>query len=481
MIELVDVEGKKVPQKLDLALDTSCDNLNAILQKIKNQPSTNYAFFYKNYEIQKNLKELLVEFQGKKLTTEDKLTISFIEESEFEIKPVTRISSSLEGHEKAVLAVAFSPNNKYLASVSGDKTLRLWDVGTETPYVKLEGHGDWVLGVSWSPNCRFIATGDNSGNVFVWDLNIVHDNLKHIRKCQREKKPDELNYKRLLRGHSKFITSLAWRPMHLEEESASFVTSSKDGSIRFWNAQMGTCFKICPRHSKSVTKVIWSGSDLVYSCSQDTKIIVWSATGDLLKTYEGHSHWVNCMSLNTHHSLRNGCFYFEQDERMNQEFLKNKKESALKLYNDQLKIVKKETIVSGSDDKTVILWQNDKPKRLTGHTAPINHIQFAPNGIIFMSASFDKSLRVWSVTSDASLAVLRGHVSDVYMLSFSKDSRWAVSGSKDSTLQVWSMKDKKRAYQLPGHADEVYGVDWSPDGVKLASGGKDKMVRLWKN
>lgn len=481
MIELEDIQGKKVPQKLDLALNTTAKDLNLILQKIQGQTNKNYSFYYKTYEIQSNLKELLVEFKARHITSEEKLVINFVEESEFDIKPVTRISSSLEGHEGAVLDVAFAPNNIYLASVSGDKTLRLWDVTTETPYVKLEGHADWVLSLAWSPDCSFIATGDNSGMAVVWNIEEVLKNRKTIAKCQKDGVGDNLTYKKHLKGHSKFITSISWRPMHLEYPSVSFVTSSKDGTLRIWNAQMGNCVTTSARHAKSVTKVIWGGEDLIYSASQDCKIIVWDNKGCYLRSLEGHSHWVNSLSLNTYHTLRAACFGFEKDGRPKCKPDSDKKALALEAYQKHISMVQKEVIVSGSDDNTVIQWENNKPKKLTGHSAPINHIQFAPNGIHFISASFDKTLRLWGVFNDACLGVLRGHIAEVYMLSFSKDSKWVISGSKDSTLQVWSVKDKKRAYQLPGHADEVYSVDWSPDGLKLASGGKDRMVRIWKN
>ena len=84
------------------------------------------------------------------------------------IRPITRISSSLEGHTQSVLDVAFSPNNKYLASCSGDKTIRLWDVNTETPIIKYEGfHKNWVLTLTWAPDSSAIASGDYNGVVAV--------------------------------------------------------------------------------------------------------------------------------------------------------------------------------------------------------------------------------------------------------------------------------------------------------------------------
>lgn len=58
-------------------------------------------------------------------------------------------------------------------------------------------------------------------------------------------------------------------------------------------------------------------------------------------------------------------------------------------------------------------------KRLSGHLGPINHIQFAPNSVLFVSASFDKTLRIWSASTFNCMGVLKGHVSEVYLLSFS--------------------------------------------------------------
>lgn len=94
------------------------------------------------------------------------------------------------------------------------------------------------------------------------------------------------------------------------------------------------------------------------------------------------------------------------------------------------------------------------------------------------SASFDKSIKLWS-RAGIFLATHRAHVNAVYTVAWSSDSRQLVSGSKDSTVKNWDLKGMKG--DLPGHADEVYCVDWSPAGDRVVSGGKDRTLKIWRH
>jgi WD40 repeat protein len=95
---------------------------------------------FKTYQIQNDLSELTREFSSKEMSSEKTLIIDYFEDSLADVKPVTRISTSLDGHTKPVLMVRFSPNSKYIASVAGDNTIRIWDALTETAYIKIEYH-----------------------------------------------------------------------------------------------------------------------------------------------------------------------------------------------------------------------------------------------------------------------------------------------------------------------------------------------------
>ncbi|KAL7276682.1 ribosome assembly [Rhizina undulata] len=401
-------------------------------------------------------------------TTEDVLTLVYTPQAVFRVRAVSRCSSAIPGHGDAILATQFSPaSSSRMVTGSGDGTARIWDCNTETPMHTLKGHKSWVLCVSWSPDAKYIATGSMDNTVRLWDgkTGKAHGDA--------------------LKGHTKWITGLSWEPYHVMQEGTHrFVSSSKDQTIRVWDATLRRVVMTMSGHSAAVTCVKWGGVGFIYSASQDKTIKVWSAKdGKLLHNLNAHAHWVNHLALSTDFVLRTA--YFDHTEVPETE--EGKREKARQRYEKAAMVGGEllERLATASDDFTMYLWEPQKSTkpvaRLLGHQKLVNHVSFSPDGRYIASASFDNHVKLWSARDGKFIFTLRGHVGPVYQCSFSADSRLLVSSSKDTTLKVWDVKTGKLHTDLPGHLDEVFAVDWSPDGQKVASGGKDKAVRLWKH
>lgn len=101
----------------------------------------------------------------------------------------------------------------------------------------------------------------------------------------------------------KFI-SLSWEPFHKNSKCEFLASSSKDCSIKIWNAHTQICQFTFGFHKACVTKLIWGGQDYLYSSSEDKTVGVWSKEGMLVRQLTGHGHWVNTLALNTDFILR---------------------------------------------------------------------------------------------------------------------------------------------------------------------------------
>ena len=139
-------------------------------------------------------------------------------------------------------------------------------------------------------------------------------------------------------------------------------------------------------------------------------------------------------------------------------------------------------IVTASDDKTIRLWDTATSRQillLNGHAGRVNFAEFSPDGGRLVSASADKSVRIWDAATGRELLLLSGHAGTVNCARFSPDGGRVVSASGDQTARIWNTTTGRETTILKGHEARVNSAVFSPDGRIVATASSDNTARVW--
>jgi tetratricopeptide (TPR) repeat protein len=150
-----------------------------------------------------------------------------------------------------------------------------------------------------------------------------------------------------------------------------------------------------------------------------------------------------------------------------------------------------ERFLSGSQDHTLRLWDIDSGQEIrrfgasrffgggNAHGDAVVSIAYAPDGLRAISASWDKTLRLWDVESGKELRVYEGHQWLIHAVVFSPDGKHFLYGSEDQTTRLCEVETGQEVRRFEGHTSWVLGVAMSFDSRHVLTGSADGTVRLW--
>ena len=207
-------------------------------------------------------------------------------------------------------------------------------------------------------------------------------------------------------------------------------------------------------------------------------------TGELIRTFSGHSGAVNCVAINHNGKILASGSYDKQIKLWNletgQEFRTIKGHSFL--IRSLAFSPDGETLASGSQDNTIKLWHlknGEDIRTLTGHSYSVWSVAISPDGNTLVSGSYDNTIKVWHLKTRQEIRTLTGHSDSVFSVVISPDGQIIASGSGDNTIKLWNLKTRQEIRTLTGHSDSVFSVVISPDGQIIASGSGDNTIKLW--
>jgi WD40 repeat protein len=140
------------------------------------------------------------------------------------------------------------------------------------------------------------------------------------------------------------------------------------------------------------------------------------------------------------------------------------------------------TIVSGSEDNTIKVWNRETGeliRTLTGHNNYVNSVSISNDSKTIVSGSGDNTIKVWDLETPEAEPLSLTHGSPVLSVSISNDSKTIVSGSDDKTIKVWNLQTGELIRTLTGHGSYVSSVSISNDSKTVVSGSDDKTIKVW--
>lgn len=140
-------------------------------------------------------------------------------------------------------------------------------------------------------------------------------------------------------------------------------------------------------------------------------------------------------------------------------------------------------LASCSVDGTINLWtliDSDPIGTIGGHEPHrVSSVKFHPSGRFLATCCYDKSWRLFDLTTSEELLFQEGHSKAVKDVTFQCDGSLAATGGLDSFGRVWDLRTGRCIMFLEGHLKSILSIDFSPNGYQLVTGSEDHAVKVW--
>jgi WD40 repeat protein len=346
----------------------------------------------------------------------------------------------LSGHNAYVTGLACSPDGKWLASASYDKTVRIWGTTSHELIKVLPGHQDRVNSVAFSPNGKLLASVGGAyegpgtlGDLKFWDTT----SWKDVRPWQGL--PDK-------------VRAAAFSPVGHHLALADGPANQPD-RVTIWDLHTGKTVHVLRGHTAGVVSLAFSpdGERLASRAGSSAaagETILWEVrTGNNLLSVPGSA------------AILDGLFarvVFSPDGRC----------VALRYAQRTVRIV---------DSRT-----GQEVCSLHGHTDVIMNMAYSPDGKLLATTSMDGTVKVWDSASGLEVRTLRGDQGGLDGVVFSPDGQWLAAAGTNKEILIWDPNFDYEALALRSSTGgyPVPEVAVGPNG-KVATSHGDGTVRVW--
>ncbi|MBK8207003.1 MAG: hypothetical protein IPK87_09470 [Planctomycetes bacterium] len=331
---------------------------------------------------------------------------------------------TLSGHTGPVSALAVSPDGKFLASGSWDRTVRIWELATskcirviEAHEVPEDGYAIAIKALAWDPTGKLVASGAGDAKLYVWDV---------------------------ATGEKVFTAT------HNETVSGAFFTADNhvltcdlEGSVHKWDltsgnhkirmlTDLGVIYVMRPSPDRTEFAIGQNGG-YTKVCSTETGAVLraWREQGD-----------IQDLCWHPYHPM----------------------------------------LVASSQARQIRLWSTDRDTELKSlrniRQDHVTRVKFSKDGELIYGTGFSKGIQVWHARSRAHVAFFGEHNSNSDNFDVFPDGRTVMTAERGGILRTWDIDTGKMIHEHRGNSGPAWGVSMSPDGKRIAVGTSSGKVYM---
>jgi WD40 repeat protein len=310
---------------------------------------------------------------------------------------------SLSQFGEHVLALAYSPDGKYLAAASAIYNREdlnasvagrviLWDLEAGKR-ILVQDNLAKVDGLAFSPNGQQLALACFDKKVLLWKIESVFRDPENLAAAR------DPNSVSVVGEHEDVVWAVAFHP----KKWGLLASAGKDKSIFLWDVTKPDVDTLVFRHQDEVQSLAFSpdGAWLLSTCKDKTARL-WNLASRKFREFKGHRGPVNCAA-------------FSPDGKQ---------------------------VATGSEDGEIIVWdlKGQEKFRLQGHTRGVFGLAFHPTEARLASVGQDMTVRLWDLDSGQEALALKGNTR-FFGLAFSPDGR-TLAAASGGGLQLWDAPPK---------------------------------------